>query len=195
MPDCTNICTLATSALPFIAQICVLWPFLYLLVHKYVYFGHFSLTFHCTDMCTLAISLSLSAQICVLWPLHPYFSLHKYVYFGHFSLTFHCTNMCTLATSLSLSAQICVLWPLQPYHWLHKYVYFGHFNIAQICVLRPLNVNLIEKYRQIKRESLSGHHHILPSPDTTQRMAFTAYTAWEQAGAFRTFTCLTSGVE
>jgi hypothetical protein len=78
------------SALPLVAfkcpipQICVLWLLqTYLSVHKYVYFGHFNLTFQCTNMCTLATStLPLSAQICVLWLLQPYLSVHKYVYFG-----------------------------------------------------------------------------------------------------------------
>jgi hypothetical protein len=112
---CTYMCTLATSALPSCAQICVLWPLRpYLPVHKYVYFGHFSLTFLCTNMCTLATcnlnfqctnmcnlptsTLTFSAQICVLCPLQPYLPVHKYVYFGHFSLTFLRTNMYTLAT-------------------------------------------------------------------------------------------------
>jgi hypothetical protein len=55
-----------------------------------------------------------TAQICVLWSLQPYLSVHKYVYFGHFNLTFQCTNMCTLVTSiLPISAQICVLRPLK----------------------------------------------------------------------------------
>jgi hypothetical protein len=68
------------------ARICVLWQLQpYLSVHKFVYFGHFNLTFQCTNMCTLATSaLPSSAQICVLWPL----------------------------TTLPFSAQICLLWPL-----------------------------------------------------------------------------------
>jgi hypothetical protein len=69
--QCTNMCTLATSTLPFSAQICVLWPLQqYLSVHKYVYFGHLNRTFQCTNMCTLATStVPFSAQICVLRPL------------------------------------------------------------------------------------------------------------------------------
>jgi hypothetical protein len=52
--QCTNMCTLATSTLPFSAQICVLWPLqTYLSVHKYVYFGHFNMT-HGTYTCTSA---------------------------------------------------------------------------------------------------------------------------------------------
>jgi hypothetical protein len=84
-------------------------------LHKYVYFGHFNLTFQSTNMCTLVTSTQpFSAQICVLWPLQPYLSEHKYVYFGHFNLTFQSTNMCTLVTStLPSRAQICVLWPLK----------------------------------------------------------------------------------
>jgi hypothetical protein len=156
------MCTLATSTLPFSAQICVLWPLLhYLSVYKYVYFGHFNITFECTNMCTLAtITLPFSAQICVLWPLQhylsvhkyvyfghfePYLSVHKYVYFGHFNITFQCTNMCTLATStLPFSVQICVLWPLQPYLSVHKYVYFGHLNFTfqytNMCTLATSNL-------------------------------------------------------
>jgi hypothetical protein len=150
------------------AQICVLWPLqLYLSVHKYVYFGHFNLTFQCTNMCTLDTStLPFSAKMCVLWTLQLYLSVHKYVYFGHFNLNFQCTNMCTLGTStLPFSAQICVLWPLQPYLSVNKYVYFGHFNLtfqctnmctldtstlhfsAQMCVLRPLKVNEVQGNR------------------------------------------------
>jgi hypothetical protein len=155
------MCTLATSTLPFSAQICVLWPLQpYLSVHKYVYFGHCSLTF--------------CAQVFVLWLLQPYFSVHKYVYVDHFSLTFQCANtgcgkltsffiriysykkgsllaapcsLCTLAIStLPFSAQICVLRPLQPYHSVHKYVYFATSTVpfcAQIRVLRPLKVNAV----------------------------------------------------
>jgi hypothetical protein len=110
------------------AQICVLWPLLpYLSVHRYVYFGHFYLTFQYTNMCTLATStLPFSTPICVLWSLLPYLSVHRYVYFGHFYLTFQYTNMCTLVTStLPFSAQICVLWSLLPYLSVHRYVYFG----------------------------------------------------------------------
>jgi hypothetical protein len=82
--QCTNMCTLVTSTLPFSVQICVLWSLQpYLSVHKYVYFGHFILTFQCTNMCTLVTStLPFSAQICVLRSLQPYLSVHKYVYFG-----------------------------------------------------------------------------------------------------------------
>jgi hypothetical protein len=55
--QCTNMCTFATSTLPFSAQICVLWPLQpYPSVHKYVYFGHFNRTFQCTNMCTFAAS-------------------------------------------------------------------------------------------------------------------------------------------
>jgi hypothetical protein len=156
--QCTNMCTLATSALPFSAPICVLWPLQpYLSVHKYVYFGHFGLTFQCTNMCTLVTSaLPFSAPICVLWPLQPYLSVHQYVYFGHFSLTFQCTNMCTLATSaLPFSAQICVLWSLQPYLPVHKYVYLATSALrfsAQICVLRPINVNVTPFETRYKRD-------------------------------------------
>jgi hypothetical protein len=65
------------KALPLVAfkcqpaQMCVLWPLQpYLSAHKYVYFGHFNLTFQCTNMCTLDTStLYFSSQICVLRPL------------------------------------------------------------------------------------------------------------------------------
>jgi hypothetical protein len=67
--------SVSLRALPIVAfkcpsaQIYVLWPLPpYLSVHKYVYFGHFNLTF--------------SAQIYVFRPLQPYLSVHKYVYFG-----------------------------------------------------------------------------------------------------------------
>jgi hypothetical protein len=84
------MCTLATSTVPFSAQICVLWQLQpYLSVHKYVYFDHINRTFQCTNMCTLATStVPFSAQICVLWQLQPYLSVHKYVYFGHYRLIF-----------------------------------------------------------------------------------------------------------
>jgi hypothetical protein len=53
--QCTNMCTLVTSTLPFSSQIFVLWSLQpYLSVHKYVYFGHFNVTFQFTNMCTSA---------------------------------------------------------------------------------------------------------------------------------------------
>jgi hypothetical protein len=93
------MCTLATSTLPFTAQICVLRPLKVKLVKTRV---------HALPLVAFKCS---TAQICVLW------SLHKCVYFGHF------TKICTLVTS-----QKCVLWPLQPYLLVHRCVYFGHLN-------------------------------------------------------------------
>jgi hypothetical protein len=103
------------------------WWRLNVRLHEYVYFGHFSHTFQCTNMCTsVTLTLPFNAQICVLRQFRPYLSVHKYVYFGHFNLTFQCTDMCTSAISaLPFSAQICVLRRFQPYLSVHKYVYFG----------------------------------------------------------------------
>jgi hypothetical protein len=115
---CPLLLSVPLRALPLVAfkcpntQICVLWPLQpYLSVHKCVYFGHFNLTFQCTN-----------------------------VYFGHFNLTFQCTNICTSAVLRPLKVKRSKLNPhhncqLQPHHLEYSGVLYIHILLLQNVVL------------------------------------------------------------